>query len=196
MSKYENKNALKHGAFAEVVILPNEDSKEFEELHDTVLCEWNPEGPTEHGLVMSLTKDLWRKRRIGRFYQRNIEKILERRRELERLDKIMIPLLESVLFEPGSENCVPSRSKNFRIFWGRLRLIISRPNVRVRITKTIGVGYLPSKEKSLSCWQTSRATPAPLLQWSKMTFLMKSFRFERWRSRNELTPGSKRPQSG
>jgi hypothetical protein len=107
MSKYENKNALKHGAFAEVAILPNEDSKEFEELHDTVLCEWNPEGPTEHGLVMSLTKDLWRKRRLGRFYQREIEKLLERRRELERLDKVMFPLLESVLFEPGSENLRP-----------------------------------------------------------------------------------------
>src|ERR1039457_6454690 len=74
MNKYENQNALKHGAFAEVVILPNEESKEFEELHDTVLREWNPEGPTEHGLVMSLTKDLWRKRRLGRFYQREIAK--------------------------------------------------------------------------------------------------------------------------
>ena len=107
MSNYGNQNALRHGAFAEVVILPNEDSKEFEELHDTVLREWNPEGPTEHGLVMSLTKDLWRKRRLGRFYQREIAKLLEKGRVLERQDKGMIALLESVLFKPESEEFLP-----------------------------------------------------------------------------------------
>src|ERR1019366_10288664 len=69
--------------------------------------EWNPEGPTEHGLVMSLTKDLWRKRRLGRFYQREIAKLLEKGRVLERQDKGMIALLESVLFKPESEEFLP-----------------------------------------------------------------------------------------
>jgi hypothetical protein len=30
--KNRNQNAVKHGAFAEAVILPGEDAKEFEEL--------------------------------------------------------------------------------------------------------------------------------------------------------------------
>jgi hypothetical protein len=32
MAQIENLNPLKHGAFAEAVILPGEDPKEFEEL--------------------------------------------------------------------------------------------------------------------------------------------------------------------
>jgi hypothetical protein len=47
MVKCENKNALKHGAFAEVVILPDEDPNELKELRAALYDEWNPEGPTE-----------------------------------------------------------------------------------------------------------------------------------------------------
>ena len=70
MSKNRNQNAVKHGVFAEVVILPGEDVKEFEELHQSLINEWNPDGPTEHDAVSTLAKCSWRKRRLVR-YQRN-----------------------------------------------------------------------------------------------------------------------------
>jgi hypothetical protein len=64
-----NKNALKHGAFAEAVILPQEDQKEFEELLTSVHNEWNPEGATEIDKVNSIAMGLWRKRRFKRYIQ-------------------------------------------------------------------------------------------------------------------------------
>jgi hypothetical protein len=64
-----NKNALKHGAFAEAVILPQEDPKEFEELLSSLHNEWNPEGATEIDKVNSIAMGLWRKRRFKRYIQ-------------------------------------------------------------------------------------------------------------------------------
>ena len=56
MSKKRNRNAVKHGAFAEAVILPAEDPHEFEEHHNSLKNEWNPDGPTEDDSVFSLVK--------------------------------------------------------------------------------------------------------------------------------------------
>jgi hypothetical protein len=60
MVKCENKNALKHGAFAEVVILPDEDPNELKELRAALYDEWNPEGPTEIHKVDSIAMGMWR----------------------------------------------------------------------------------------------------------------------------------------
>jgi len=57
-------NALKHGAFADVVILPGEDPNELNELRTALCEEWNPEGPTEIDLVESIAMGMWRKRRF------------------------------------------------------------------------------------------------------------------------------------
>ena len=54
MSKRENQNALKHGAFVEAVILPGENPEEFEELLAAVTEEWDPDGPCERDKVMSM----------------------------------------------------------------------------------------------------------------------------------------------
>jgi hypothetical protein len=59
VSKNRNQNAVKHGAFAEVVILPGEDAKEFERLHQSLINEWKPDGPAELDAVWTLTKCLW-----------------------------------------------------------------------------------------------------------------------------------------
>ena len=40
-------NALKHGAFSTIIILPWEDPEEFRILHAALIAEWNPVGPTE-----------------------------------------------------------------------------------------------------------------------------------------------------
>ena len=72
MSKKENKNALKHGVFADAIIMPGEDPEEFEEYHNSLKIEWSPDGPTEDDCVFSLTNYLWRKRRIARYFKRKI----------------------------------------------------------------------------------------------------------------------------
>ena len=74
ITKDGNQNALKHGAFAEVVILPGEDIKEFQDLHDALVNEWKPEGPTEHDAISSLAKCMWRKRRLVRYRQSEVAK--------------------------------------------------------------------------------------------------------------------------
>jgi hypothetical protein len=60
-------NALKHGAFAKVAILPGEDPREFEDLHLGLINEWRPEGPTEEDAVLSIANGIWRKRRLQKF---------------------------------------------------------------------------------------------------------------------------------
>jgi hypothetical protein len=60
-------NALKHGAFAKMMILPWEDPQEFEKLHAALVEEWKPVGPTEHDAVLSIAKGMWRKRRMQNF---------------------------------------------------------------------------------------------------------------------------------
>ena len=43
-------NAQKHGVFAEPLILPGEDPREFEALHSALIEEWTPSGPSEQSL--------------------------------------------------------------------------------------------------------------------------------------------------
>ena len=62
-------NALKHGVFAETIILPGEDPKDFERLHRDLIKEWSPSGPSEHDAVLTLAKLMWRKRRIRHLRQ-------------------------------------------------------------------------------------------------------------------------------
>jgi hypothetical protein len=74
IAKNENQNALKHGAFAAAVILPGEDVKEFEELHNSLIDELKPEGPTEHDTVSTIANLVWRKRRLVRYRQNEVAK--------------------------------------------------------------------------------------------------------------------------
>lgn len=67
-------NACKHGAFALIAILPGEDPREFERLHSALVEEWEPEGETENDAVLSLTKGVWRKRRVQKFVEAQVIK--------------------------------------------------------------------------------------------------------------------------
>ena len=58
------RNALKHGAFSKVLLLPWEDAAEFEALHQQLRDEWQPEGPLEEDTVATYLDCLWRKRRV------------------------------------------------------------------------------------------------------------------------------------
>jgi hypothetical protein len=84
----QNRNSLKHGAFSEELILPGEDRAEFDELHRSLIDEWQPTGPVELDAVATLARLIWRKRRIALFQRNAMQRArqraaaAERRREL------------------------------------------------------------------------------------------------------------------
>ncbi len=59
-------NALKHGLLSRQTLLPDEDESALTELAESLLAELQPVGVLEDLLVDSITKDLWRLRRLGR----------------------------------------------------------------------------------------------------------------------------------
>ena len=64
-SEYQHSrmNALSHGLTACHVVLPWESGSAYQDLHDALLAEHRPAGPTEHHLVEQLVALLWRQRR-------------------------------------------------------------------------------------------------------------------------------------
>ncbi len=67
--KRKRPNAQKHGVFAEPLILPDEDRREFEALHSALIEEWIPSGPSEQSRVFGIADAEWRKLRSRRFAQ-------------------------------------------------------------------------------------------------------------------------------
>jgi len=84
-----SRNALSHGAFSGALILPDEDPEEFKELHDGLIREHRPEGPTENDAVLDIAKCFWRKRRLTRYHERKVARAAENQKVLdhERLEK-------------------------------------------------------------------------------------------------------------
>lgn len=62
-------NALKHGAFSEILILPGEDPQEFEKLKNELFAEYKPSGISEERVMMAITRALWQERRLVLFQQ-------------------------------------------------------------------------------------------------------------------------------
>ena len=67
--KRKRPNAQKHGVFAEPLILPGEDQREFEAIHSALIEEWTPSGPSEQSCVFGIADAEWRKLRSRRFAQ-------------------------------------------------------------------------------------------------------------------------------
>src|SRR5215813_4162714 len=67
--KHKRPNAQRHGVFAEPLILPGEDPREFEALHSRWIEEWTPSGPSEESRVFGCADAEWRKLRSRRFVQ-------------------------------------------------------------------------------------------------------------------------------
>ncbi|MGF6313424.1 hypothetical protein ABIB82_007576 [Bradyrhizobium sp. i1.8.4] len=57
-------NALKHGAYSSVELLPWEDPDAFQELSRAIWQEWRPEGPIEVDCVETIILCQWRKQRV------------------------------------------------------------------------------------------------------------------------------------
>ena len=66
-------NAIKHGAFSRVLILPWESVSEFAGLYGDLIDEWKPVGRTEQDAVLSIAKGIWRKRRMQVFLRDELE---------------------------------------------------------------------------------------------------------------------------
>jgi hypothetical protein len=64
--KKGNLNAIQHGAFSQMIILPGEDREEFDALHSALREEWDPQGPTQEDKVFNIAQNMWRKRQMGR----------------------------------------------------------------------------------------------------------------------------------
>ena len=58
-------NALKHGAFSEVLILPGEDPAAFKELKRRLFAEYNVSGYSEESTMTSIAKAMWQLQRLG-----------------------------------------------------------------------------------------------------------------------------------
>ena len=67
-------NALKHGVFSKLLILPWESVTQFGDLYIDLLDEWKPVGRTEHDAVLSIAKGIWRKRRMQAFLKSELDK--------------------------------------------------------------------------------------------------------------------------
>jgi hypothetical protein len=65
-------NALKHGVFTSVAILPGEDTREFAALLFSLIEEWEPMGPTENDAVVTIANGMWRKARLQNFLRAKI----------------------------------------------------------------------------------------------------------------------------
>ena len=59
-------NAVKHGLFAQNVLLHDESEKDFMDLQQSLISELLPQGALEHQLVYRITGLLWRLSRISR----------------------------------------------------------------------------------------------------------------------------------
>jgi ribosomal protein S13 len=65
-------NALKHGAYAESLVLPGESIDDFNLLHRGLIDEWKPTGTSEEDTVLTLAQCFWAKRRVDYFYNREV----------------------------------------------------------------------------------------------------------------------------
>jgi hypothetical protein len=70
--EHKRPNALRHGLFANAVILPGEDWREFRELLIELVDEWKPSGPTQRDAVFELADLKWKQRRLRKFIQNKV----------------------------------------------------------------------------------------------------------------------------
>jgi hypothetical protein len=62
--RFRKPNALKHGGFSRIELLPWENVNEFEELHRGLKEEFEPKGPLQEDCVSTILSCMWRKRRV------------------------------------------------------------------------------------------------------------------------------------
>jgi hypothetical protein len=76
LSESNSKNALTHGFYAAVVVLPGESQQEFDDLLRAFQDEYCPEAVSEEAAVFELACLHWKKRRFEAGVQQALEKQL------------------------------------------------------------------------------------------------------------------------
>jgi hypothetical protein len=59
--------ALKHGAYSGVTLLPGESPDDFRKLHDRLIAEYSPIGPSEEDVVATMAMLIWRKQNLSTY---------------------------------------------------------------------------------------------------------------------------------
>jgi hypothetical protein len=65
-------NAVKHGGFSNLAVLPGEDAEEFMKLSKELDDELKPSGPLEVDVLFHIAKLIWRKRKLGTYRRAEI----------------------------------------------------------------------------------------------------------------------------
>ena len=60
-----SRNSLRHGFTAASVVLPTESSEDFQELLDSYIDQFHPQGGVEMDLIQTMAAARWRLRRIA-----------------------------------------------------------------------------------------------------------------------------------
>jgi len=70
-------NALKHGAFSRIAVLPGEKPSELEKLRQQVFAEWQPNGATEEDAASEVARALWMKARYENYARQKIAQMVD-----------------------------------------------------------------------------------------------------------------------
>ena len=65
--KLKQSNALKHGVYSTIGLLPGESPAKLKKHQKDVIDEFRPNGPVEHDIVMTMARALWRKQNLATF---------------------------------------------------------------------------------------------------------------------------------
>jgi hypothetical protein len=85
----KKQNALKHGVYSREVMLPGENIRSYYAFAAEFLEEWAPEGPTERGLVERLVGLNWRKQRLDRYEQTQLQAHVQRINETNEASRVL-----------------------------------------------------------------------------------------------------------
>jgi hypothetical protein len=64
-SKRKQTNALKHGAYSTIGLMPGESPALFKKHQKVVVDEFRPNGPVELDIVLTIARLLWRKQNLA-----------------------------------------------------------------------------------------------------------------------------------
>jgi hypothetical protein len=65
-------NNLRHGLASTAIVLPSEDTEEWQAFHEDVLARFEAEGPVESALASRVAELLWRLRRAARAEEQSV----------------------------------------------------------------------------------------------------------------------------
>jgi hypothetical protein len=97
-------NALKHGVYSTLGLLPGESQAKFKKHQKDVIDEFRPNGPVEHDIVMTIARALWRKQNLATFQTAQLVKFRYRQILEEALKSRGIPSSHSQMLGNKDEN--------------------------------------------------------------------------------------------